>query len=173
MNMEGYTEKSESDPEFKVHKVGVDEWEKLRDIRTRAISDSPQAFGDTIEQTRSRADEEWKRWTTSNVYAIETNDRFVATVSWIKHPDYGDYIVGVWTDPDYRGKGLNRMLFEQIFADAKERGVEKITLHVNVEQESALRSYQNLGFEIIGDAKQKKMGDEKLHDEYLMVKRLV
>ncbi len=170
--MESSDHTPKSVPDFVVHKVSADEWQKLADIRTRAIQDAPQAFGDTIENTRARSEEEWRKWTNGNIYTIEQNGRFVATVTWRKHEEYGDYIVGVWTDPDYRGKGLNKKLFEKIFDDAKKSGVEKISLHVNVDQKAAIQSYRSLGFEITGTVNQKHMGDGNLHDEYAMEKDL-
>lgn len=157
--------------ELRVHKVDITEWNKLRDIRTHAITDSPQAFGDTLEETLARTEDQWKGWIRNNIYVIEDDNRFVASATWWKnHPDYGDYIVGVWTDPEYRGKGLNRKLFEQIFTDAKNAGVQKISLHVNINQLAAVNSYKSLGFEIADTVKQKKMGDGKLYDEYFMEK---
>lgn len=164
------TQKNELESEFKVCRVTSENWEKLRDVRTQAIIDSPQAFGDTIEQTLARTEDEWKRWTKSNIYAIEDNDKYIATVTWRKHPDYGDYIVGVWTDPEYRGKGLNAKLFERVFNDAQQSGVKEISLHVNIDQQAAVQSYQKLGFKIVGTVMQKQMGDEELHDEYFMTK---
>jgi len=159
--------------ELQAHKVDINEWDKLRDIRTRAIIDSPQAFGDTLEETLARTEDQWKGWIRNNIYVVEDNARFVASATWWKkHPEYGDYIVGVWTDSKYRGKGLNKKLFEQIFTDAKSAGVTKISLHVNIDQLAAVNSYKNLGFEIAGTVLQKKMGDGKLYDEYLMEKSL-
>ena len=164
----------ETGPAFNVHKVISNEWEKLRDIRTRAIIDSPQAFGDTLEKTQARQEDEWRSWATgANVYAIEDNGKYIATVTLRKGSSSSEAVInGVWTDPDYRGKGLSTKLFNEVFIQAKKMNLEKLTLMVNVNQVAAYNSYLKLGFITKETLPNQLMGDGNRYDEFVMEKRL-
>lgn len=38
----------------------ADDWEDLRDLRLRALGDTPEAFGTTLAQAAARSDDEWR-----------------------------------------------------------------------------------------------------------------
>jgi L-amino acid N-acyltransferase YncA len=63
-------------------------------------------------------------------------------VPWTRHVG----TVRVITDSAQRGRGLGRLLLEEMFALAASRGVEKIVAEMTVEQVPALRLFQQLGF---------------------------
>ena len=42
-----------------VRVFGSHEWHVYRDLRLRALTDSPDAFGSTLSQEQRRGDEEW------------------------------------------------------------------------------------------------------------------
>jgi len=41
------------------HRFAPHEWRIYRDLRLRALADSPDAFGSTFERERDRPDAEW------------------------------------------------------------------------------------------------------------------
>ena len=43
-----------------VRRVGAEEWERLRVIRLRALTDAPMAFGSTLADEQARSDEFWR-----------------------------------------------------------------------------------------------------------------
>ena len=55
-------------------------------------------------------------------------------------------VVGVWVDPDYRGRGLGAGVVEAVVAWGTERGAATARLWVNVENDTAIRVYERLGF---------------------------
>ena len=82
-------------------------------------------------------------------------------------------IWGVYVVPQWRRKGIARVLLAEIIRRARSRPeLEQINLAVATVQEPAIRLYKALGFEIYGkDLRAIKVGDRYL-DEDLMVLRL-
>ena len=63
-------------------------------------------------------------------------------LSWSSH--VGELRIAV--SPDYRGKGLGRMLIQECFAMALELGLEKLTALMTVDQQGAVAVFETLGF---------------------------
>ena len=55
-------------------------------------------------------------------------------------------IIDVEVDLKFRGRGIGRGICERIISDAKDCGIEIITLEVRRSNEIAQRLYQSLGF---------------------------
>lgn len=53
----------------------------------------------------------------------------------------------MYTHPEFRGKGINRLLTNQLMAWAKAQGVFEMRLDVYAENAAALRAYEKVGFE--------------------------
>ena len=43
-----------------IRRVRADEWEALRDLRLRALADSPHAFATTLAEAERRSEAEWR-----------------------------------------------------------------------------------------------------------------
>ena len=159
---------------YEVIKVEAVNWKKFKDIRTRAIMDSPQAFGDNLEETLARQKDDWISWVTRpQVYAIEENEVYIATATLRQNPETKIWTInGVWADPKFRGKGLSKKIIEKIFEDAKLMNVESIELGVNVQQLPAIKLYQSLGFETVEEIPNVMMGDNNEYNEIEMRKKL-
>lgn len=63
-------------------------------------------------------------------------------VPWTRHVA----TVRVTTDPSQRGRGLGRLLLEEIFHLAARQGIEKIVAEMTVEQVPAIKLFEQLGF---------------------------
>ena len=63
-------------------------------------------------------------------------------LSWSPH--VGELRIAV--APDYRGKGLGRVLIQECFAMALELGLEKLTALMTVDQKGAVAVFEGLGF---------------------------
>jgi ribosomal protein S18 acetylase RimI-like enzyme len=123
------------------------DWEKSRDFYIRAVTDTPQAFRDTVTVVENRPEEEWKRWANNSYqFVVEENGSFVANVTLRKDVGGVWMISGVWTDPAFRGQGLSTKLIEAALLKASELGVSYIELNVNAEQADAIKLYRRMGF---------------------------
>jgi len=58
------------------------------------------------------------------------------------------YNTGTGVLPAYRGKRIVKSIYEYAFKDLQEKGVEKCTLEVIIENTAAIRAYESVGFKI-------------------------
>lgn len=59
------------------------------------------------------------------------------------------YIDTVCINPAFRGKGIGSQLFAYAEEVARQTGISKLSLNVEIEKESAIRLYKRLGYEIV------------------------
>ncbi|AXC09608.1 Ribosomal-protein-S18p-alanine acetyltransferase [Acidisarcina polymorpha] len=62
----------------------------------------------------------------------------------------GGHIVTIDTAPEFRRRGIGKMLMEQIESKMGEAGAEWMRLEVAVDNTAALAFYEGLGFEVLG-----------------------
>ncbi|MHA7901044.1 MAG: GNAT family N-acetyltransferase [Henriciella sp.] len=62
-------------------------------------------------------------------------------------PDYHAYIGFLYVAPDYRGRGINRLVLDHLFAWARDHGLPEIHLTVYPDNEAAIRAYEKVGFD--------------------------
>lgn len=55
--------------------------------------------------------------------------------------------LGMGVLPDYRGKGIGRALLSTCLEKARANGITRVELEVRVDNESAIRLYESVGFE--------------------------
>ena len=79
---------------------------------------------------------------------LDTGDRFVAAVTVVRQGNDRSRwnIANVVTHPDFRGRGLARVLVETALVHVRERGGRFVLLDVRPDAEPAYRLYRRLGF---------------------------
>jgi RimJ/RimL family protein N-acetyltransferase len=60
-------------------------------------------------------------------------------------------IGGVWTPPEFRGRGYARSVVAGSLLSARKQGIERAVLFADPENEAARRAYLFLGFRVVGD----------------------
>src|SRR5437879_5926628 len=106
-----------------IRKTGEDDWERLRDVRLRALADAPHAFGSTFDLERGRAEAGWREWagrgrhgSGATFVAVSGEDpgRFVGLAAGFEDDEEGPpgsvHLVSMWVDPAVRHQGLGRGL---------------------------------------------------------------
>jgi predicted GNAT family acetyltransferase len=136
-----------------------DDWEVLRDIRLRALADSPDAFGSTLEREMSFDEQEWRRRTTGPVLVV-THDRRAVSMAGTFTDEGGVHVWGMWTDPDHRGRGYGRAVLDALVGEAVADGV-RVALHVNVANPGARAFYERYGFVPTGELEPLRPGSEQ------------
>jgi len=142
-----------------VRRFSADEWRVYRDLRLRALADSPDAFGRTLAEEVSRLDAEWVRRLGSSADS-ETNLPVVAELrgepiglAWGRI-DTSNLDVAVltqmWVGPPHRGVGAGHMLLRAVIAWAKGRNVSFLDLGVTCGNSPARRLYERAGFKPMG-----------------------
>jgi ribosomal protein S18 acetylase RimI-like enzyme len=160
--------------EFKI--ISATDWQKLRDIRLKAMESDPSAFGGDLIEEQTREEDEWKKRLENKnrfYFAAEENGVFVSLAGAKEIGEKIWMISAVYTRPTYRGRGLATKLTTLVVEECKQRGVVRVELMVNIDQKDAVKIYTNLGFSQVRIVPDQKMADGKLHDEYLMEKFLL
>jgi GNAT superfamily N-acetyltransferase len=130
-----------------------DQWQRLRTIRLRALTESEHAFGGTFEAESAEDEISWRSKFEKLDFLIASVDGVDAAMLSVEVlvGDFGAtcWIGGCWSDPQFRGKGLMRALFT--FIDQREKDWKIQGLGVWIDNFSAIAAYEKLGFVKMGD----------------------
>ena len=132
----------------------ADDWARLRDIRLKALSDSPHAFGGTFENESAFDEDRWRLEFQKQTYVISSVDGVDAGMMFVENlqGDFGAtcWIGGCWSDPDFRGVGLMRAMFGFLDKQAESRDWSVQGLGVWTDNKAAIAAYEKLGFVEMG-----------------------
>jgi ribosomal protein S18 acetylase RimI-like enzyme len=64
---------------------------------------------------------------------------------YLKHPRHA-YLGFMYVKPEYRGKGINKMILDGLTLWSKQRGITELHLEVYDENLPAVRAYEKVGF---------------------------
>ena len=132
------------------------QWERLRAIRLASLKDTPDAFGGSYEREVAFTEREWReRFTPNFSYLVASvNGKDIATMFLEKmQGDFGAtcWVGGCWSNPEYRGIGAVRAMFNYVDSVAEEKCWQIQGLGVFIVNKSAIAAYEKLGFKAMGD----------------------
>ena len=132
----------------------ADEWVRLSNIRLKALIDTPHAFGGTYENERLFNEDKWRLEFAKQAFVIASVDGIDAGMMYVENlvGDFGAtcWIGGCWSDPDFRGVGLMRAMFEFLDKQAASRDWLIQGLGVWTDNDLAISAYEKLGFVEMG-----------------------
>jgi ribosomal protein S18 acetylase RimI-like enzyme len=134
-----------------IRRVEPGDWERLRDVRLRALASDPDAFLETVENARTFPDEQWRvraRPSERRVtFVYERAGAFDGMVTAFVGEDAETvYLVAMWAAPDLRGSGVARELVECVVAWSRGYGRSRVVLSVANGNDRAARLYEKCGF---------------------------
>jgi GNAT superfamily N-acetyltransferase len=136
-----------------VELITPNEWQRLRAIRLKALTESGHAFGGTFEAESAEDEATWRLKFEKNDFLIASVDGADAGMLYIEvlKGDFGAtcWIGGCWSDPQFRGKGLMRAMFTYIDEQDKDWKVQG--LGVWTDNYNAIAAYEKLGFVKMGE----------------------
>lgn len=145
-------------PNVRTRLARREEWERVRDIRLRALADVPDAFGSTLEEERSFGRAEWidgiEGWAgaTNALYVAEADDAWVGLAIGSRGDDEPwAHLFAMWVDPAWRTRGVGTALVNEVLAWARSWGATSVVLNVTETNEAAVRFYERLGFLATGE----------------------
>ena len=134
--------------------IGEDDWEVLRDLRLRALADSPDAFGSTLEREAAFTEADWRQRASGHVVVVE--DPEPVGMAGTFDNDGVPHVWGMWVDPAHRGHGHTRRLLDALLPYGG-----PAVLDVNVANDVARVAYERYGFVGTGELEPLRPGSEQ------------
>jgi GNAT superfamily N-acetyltransferase len=139
-----------------IRKLESPEWPTYRDLRLRALAESPDSFGNTLDAEQSLPNEAWASRLAGGVSSglelplIAEVGGKAAGLTWAKVDASNATLVNVyqmWVAPEFRGAGVGRMLLRTVVGWARARNASSVCLKVTCGDTPAARLYTREGFE--------------------------
>jgi GNAT superfamily N-acetyltransferase len=147
------------------------EWPTYRELRLRALAESPDAFGSTLAVEQSRTAAEWSTRLSAGVTSqfdlplLALAAGTPGGLAWAK-VDQADFslvnIFQMWVAPEFRGQGLGGRLLHAGIAWARAREAKAVCLSVTLSESPAMRMYRAAGFQPSGPAEPLRPGSDLL-----------
>jgi GNAT superfamily N-acetyltransferase len=138
-----------------IRELARHEWALFRELRLRALAESPDAFAQTLAEAREKPDAYWVQLAESvtahggQVMLIaETDGRPTGMAFGLfdkENPKAG-HVGGMWMEPAARGQGTGRALLEAAIAWGRSRDLDRLELWVTEGNVAANRLYESAGF---------------------------
>jgi GNAT superfamily N-acetyltransferase len=140
---------------MQVRKIRADEGLRYRDVRLRGLKESPEAFVTTYQGALERPESYWRDRVEEGACGDDRvtlvgddGTRLQGTAGGLlKEDGYVVEVVAVWVAPEHRGRGLGAELVSAVVDWGNERGASVARLWVNVDNHTAIRLYERLGFQ--------------------------
>lgn len=137
-----------------IRRIAPNEGPVLRDLRLRSIAESPEAFGQSLDEARTRPEIEWWRSARQASHGenrtwliAEEAGRTIGLVQGRKRRPATLMLFSMWVDPTARRLGVGRMLIESLEAWAADWRAGETLLWVMIDNLAAIEFYRELGFE--------------------------
>ena len=136
-----------------VRQIRPDEWPLLKRVRLAALSDSPRAFSETIDEVRQHPDTTWQERAGGGIsfcaIAIDGAEPVGMAVGILDSKDSTlAYLVAMWVAPTQRGTTTARLLVECVESWAVEVRSRIMLAGVKSYNSRALAFYRKCGFVI-------------------------
>ena len=143
-----------------VRRFAPDEWRTYRDLRLRALAESPDAFGSTLALERARPDVDWATRLDAGARApselplVAERGGDAVGLAWGRLADDDPGVARlyqVWVAPEHRGHGVGRLLLDAVVEWARAAGAHTLALDVTCGDTPAMRLYTRAGCRPAGD----------------------
>lgn len=141
-------------------------------IRLAALADTPDAFGSTAFEERSKpVAAQAERVASSHMFGAYSGTEIVAMAAITPYSTtkerHKGYLWGVFIAPAHRGKGLGDALLSTVLASAR-ADVEQVMLSVLEDNHAAIALYERHGFRRYGVEPRALKSGERYQSEALM-----
>ena len=133
-----------------VEEVSADDWAVVREVRLRALRDSPLNFWATYADERGRDERWWRSFIEAGGWFIARDgDEPVGIAAGIEYSEAGEderLLISMWVAPEARRAGVGGRLVEAVAKWARRVGAHYLLLEVTETNEPARRLYERHGF---------------------------
>ena len=139
---------------MRIRELEGHEWALFRELRLRALAESPNAFARTLAEARDQTDAYWVQLTESVtpggqvmlIAEAEGRPMGLAFGLFDKERPKTGHVGGMWVEPAARWEGAGRALLEAAIAWGRSRELDRLELWVTEENVAATRLYERAGF---------------------------
>lgn len=151
-----------------------------RELRLLGLQESPTAFGSSHEQESVEPPEFFagriENTADRMVLGAFGGDRLIGTIGFVRDGGvktrHRGAIWGMYVHPDWRGKGVGRILIEALLAELDSLpDLRWVRLSVTVGNDAAQRLYESLGFSVYGEEPEVLLVDGVYYGERHMSRR--
>jgi len=136
--------------EIGVRLLEEEDWSEYRDVRLRALSESPEAFVASADEEQAFPEDSWRaRMRRSRRLLAEREGSVVGVASMGSHrsPEEGvGELFGLWVAPDQRGHGVARRLLEAAAQQARQDRLTHLVYWVGTDNGRAVAFASSFGF---------------------------
>ncbi|NUT41408.1 MAG: GNAT family N-acetyltransferase [Thermoactinospora sp.] len=135
--------------EIAIVQLGPDDVGRLREVRLRALQESPDAFGSSYAREIEFSEEDWlkrlknpdSRW-----WVAESGDLGDVGLVCMLLEESGAHLLSMWVAPEARGRGLASRLVDRCVEWARSAGAEQVQLWAVDDNQAARALYAAKGF---------------------------
>lgn len=143
---------------FNYRRIRSDEATRFRQLRIAALSHSPEAFGQSLDDALAASLDQYElrvirssSGDTHVLYVAEDNNEEWVGMAGCYVKDGAAELVSMWVAPAARRGGHGRKLVEHVVSWAASIGLERVNLYVTETNDEARNFYASLGFKETGD----------------------
>jgi RimJ/RimL family protein N-acetyltransferase len=142
-----------------VRRLEPDEVGLHRDLRLRALSDSPDSFGETFAEASERPDTYWEELTRSVtetgghvMFVAFEGDNPIGSAYGLRDQEWDDggRVGGMWVRPESRRLGVGSALLREVLDWARECAFSRLGLWASAQNPAAMAVYRRAGFRDTG-----------------------
>ena len=141
-----------------LEQITTDNVVTFKNVRLRALKDSPTAFGSTYAREAEFSNSEWlTRAANMNgdqkigYLAMDNGAGCGIAAGFLDEQDSTRaHLVSMWVAPPYRRRGLGRLLVDAVKQWARRRGARTLQLMVTNCNARAIEFYEQIGFSMTG-----------------------
>jgi GNAT superfamily N-acetyltransferase len=147
------------DAAIRVRRIRADEAAALREIRLRALADTPLAFGSTYAREAAFPPERWEAWASESAagaaqatfLAVGEGDVPVGLAFAVIDADAAQaHLYSMWVAPEARGRGTGAALVGAVVEWTAANGARTLRTAVTLGNDAAARLYERAGFRDTG-----------------------
>lgn len=155
-----------------IRRVDEDDWQTVRDVRLRALRESPDAFGAALPREERFAESHWRmRVRTSATWVALDDDGaprgLVSLVQEPGSPEDDRHVVALWVAPEVRRQGIGWSLLDAVVRAGAADGATTVSLWVADDNASAIDLYVRAGFTRTGERQVLPRDPDRTEERYV------
>jgi len=132
---------------FTITRADEADWSAYKQIRLRALLETPEAYGSSHERELGLSEDEWRARAASGRLILARDEHgVVGTAAGLLGEDGHLDLVGMFVAAEVRGRGCAELLLDAVVAVAREAGATRLVLTVTDGNVAAARCYARYGF---------------------------